>query len=246
MGQILTAWESAVLEALNLSDRIREQGEVDLANAILRADENRDREALLEALENVSETYNGEEEERIREIASAIAFRISNPERHNVDYLLDTAEWLPRVPYGLEPYGLSLTMFQHKDGHEARFWTIPGAPLSEEFGAILVGYDLLSNEKKEPFIGLRMFFEHVVNNQELTTMLDDEEEEITVPMDETEEINFYKCVLPDSKSSSLEKTIGMIRNALFLDETLSQLEAAAKSKTFLSVFPNAPEIPTVL
>lgn len=246
MGQILSPWDSAILEALNLSDRLRERGATEFANDIVSADENKDQEALMEALEAVSEQYTGDEEERIKELAAAIVFKLEDPVSHTVDYLLDTAEWLPRVPHGLEPYGLVLTQFQHKDGHEASFWTIPGAPISEKYGAILMGYDLLTDERGAPFVGLRMFFEHVAGNQELTTMLNDEEEEIVVPLDENEDINFYKCVLSDSKPGTVEKTISLIRNSLFQDETLAELEKAADNKVVLTEFPNAEDIPTEL
>lgn len=246
MGQILSAWEAAVLEALNLSDRIRERGASDLANEIVQADENRDKDALLDALESVAEHYEGDDQERIKELASAIAFKLEDPEHHNVDYLLDTSEWLPRVPYGLEPYGLVLTPFQHKDGYDAKFWTIPGAPISEKYGAILVGFDLLTDQKGAPFVGIRMFFEHIVNNQELTTTLGEDGEELVVPMDDTEDINFYKCVVSDRIPGTVEKTINLIRNALLNDETLVDLEAAAEQGTVLTIFPNAPEIPTQL
>jgi hypothetical protein len=246
MGQILSAWESAIMEALNFADRVKERGAEDLANDIFTADENKDKDGLIEALEAVSEYYEGDEEERIRELASAIAFRVSDPERHHVDYLMDTAEWLPRVPYGLEPYGLVQTQYQHKDGYESKFWTIPGAPISEKYGAILMGFDLLNNQEGNPFVGLRMFFEHIVNNQELTTLLDENGEEIVVPMNEDEDVNVYKCVLSESTPGTVEKAINLIRNALFLDDTLDHLEEAVLQKKILVDFPNAPEIPTEL
>lgn len=246
MGQILSAWESAIMEALNFADRLKERGANDLANDIFAADENRDKDALLDALEAVSEYYEGDEEERIRELASALAFRITNPERHHVDYLLDTSTWLPRVPYGLEPYGLVHTHYQHKDGYESKFWTIPGAPISEKYGALLMGFDLLTNGEGKPFIGLRVFFEHVINNQELTTMLDENEEEIVVPLNEDEDINVYKCVLSELTPGTVEKTINLMRNALFADDTLQKLEEAADEKIILIDFPNAPEIPNEL
>jgi hypothetical protein len=246
MGQILSAWEASIMEALNFADRLKERGADDLANDIFKADENRNKDELLEALEAVSQYYEGDEEERIRELASALAFRLVDPERHHVDYLMGTSEWLPRVPYGLEPYGLVHTVYQHKDGYESRFWTIPGAPISEKYGAILVGFDLLTDQRGKHFIGLRMFFENIVNNQELTTMLDENEEEMVVPLDEEEDINFYKCVLSEATPGTVEKTINLIRNALFSDDTLAKLEEAVENKEVLTIFPNAADIPTEL
>jgi hypothetical protein len=246
MSQVLSAWQAAILEALNLSDRIRERGARDLANSIVQADERRDKEALIEALEDVAETYEGDEEERIREIAAALVFKVDSPEHHNVDYLLDTAEWLPRVPFGLEPYGLALEEYEHKDGHKSRFWYIPGTPISEKYGAILLGYDYLSNQQGQPFIGMRFFFEKVAANQELTTMLDDDGEVMVVPLDDKEDINFYKCILAEKNVGSVEKTLNLIRNALLMEETLSLLEKAVEDKQTLTVFPNAEDIPTEL
>lgn len=246
MSQVLSAWQAAILEALNLSDRIRERGARDLANSIVQADERRDKEALIEALEDVAETYEGDEEERIREIAAALVFKVDSPEHHNVDYLLDTAEWLPRVPFGLEPYGLALEEYEHKDGHKSRFWYIPGTPVSEKYGAILLGYDYLSNQQGQPFIGMRFFFEKVAANQELTTMLDDDGEVMVVPLDEKEDINFYKCILAERNVGSVEKTLNLIRNALLMEETLPLLEKAVEDKKTLTVFPNAEDIPTEL
>lgn len=247
MAQIITQWQAAIAEAVNLADRLRERGAEEYAEAILEADDNQDKDSLIYALEDVADNYDGEDTELVCSVASAIALKVSDPQNHHmVQYKNGAGEWLPRVPYGLEPYGLVETDYHQKDGYAFRVWTFPGSQTSQELGAIFVAYDFLRNENFEPHIGFRLFFEQSAINEELTITFNEENEIEMMTNADGKDISFYKCIVSDMEQGTVHSTISLLMNAIYDEDTFQLLEETAKRGKILDTIPGAEAIPNLL
>jgi hypothetical protein len=247
MNQIITQWQAAIGEALNLAERLTEFGEEDFAEAILEADKERDKDALLDALEDIVEEYDGEESELVCNIADAIALKISDEHNHNmVTYLNGAGEWLPRVPYGLEPYGLVETDYHTKEGYAFRAWSFPGSKSSDKLGTLFITYDFLRNEHNEPHIGFRLFFEESAVQESLEVLGGDGNTRPRMVNSEEKDIAIYKCIVSDMEEGTVEKTISLLMGAVYDDDTFQLLEEVALSAGILEVMPGAEDIPNLL
>lgn len=248
MSQIITQWQAAIAEAINLAKRLDELGEYQhFVEAIIEAHEAQDKDALLEALEDIEDNYDGEEAELVSNVAGAIAIKIEDEHNHTmVNYLNGAGEWLPRVPYGLEPYGLVETDYHHKDGYAFRVWSFPGSQSSEELGTLFIAYDFLKNEVGEPHIGFRLFFENDAINESLDTNLDESQEIEVMGNSDGKDISIYKCIVSDMEEPTVEKTISLLMGAIYDDETFQLLEEVASAGGSLEIIPGAEEIPNLL
>lgn len=245
MRQIVTPWESFIGEVRNLAERISELGHNEFADGILLADERQDMEELMHTLSDITNIYQGEDEEKIKDVAAALKFRGEDIVRHHVEYRNGVGEWLPMVPYGLAPYGLVATIYEHIDGHMLTGWAFPGAPVSKEYGALLITYDYLEDSEGDDYTGLRVFFQEIGIVEPLESLVDEYGEIIISPSQETHDIAVYKCIIPDKITNSVSDTLDIIRDSLFDDSTLEILEAAARDKVILKEFPNGASIPNV-
>lgn len=247
MGQIISQWQAAIGEALNLAERLKELGENELAEDIINADENQDKTELLEALDGVIDSYAGEKAEMVVSVARAIALKISDEHNHHmVEYRNGAGDWLPRVPYGLEPYGLVEADYVQKDGYAFRVWTFPGSQRSEKLGALFLGLDFLLNEAQEPHIGFRLFFEQDAINETLDVVYNEENEIEMMTNGDGKDIAFYKCILAENEPGSVDKTISLLMNAIYDDETFALLEETALEGKHLHTIPGAEDIPNLL
>jgi hypothetical protein len=245
MRQIVTPWESFLGEIHNFAHRLREMGHEEFFDAIMLADERQDIEELQRALLDINRIYHDEEEEIVRDVASALEFRSRDVNRNHVDYHNGIGEWLPSVPYGLSALGLTPMNYDHEEGHLLFAWAFPGAPVSEKYGPILLTYDYLESESGAEFTGMRVFFQESSVHEPLESLVDEDGEIIISPFEDAPDIAVYKCIIPDDIENSIQDTINIIRDSLFMDDTLEILEAAVFNKVILKTFPHGEKIPNV-
>lgn len=245
--QILSQWQAALAEARNLAARLDELGEGSFAELIYEADGNHDADQLVEALTQIVEDYEGEKAELVQAVADAIAMKVEDVNaNHKIDYLNGAGEWLPRVPYGLEPYGLVETDYQNKDGYMFRGWTFPGSNKSEKLGALFIAYDLLTDQNGDPHIGFRLFFEQDAVDENIVMEFDEEREIEIMVNSEDQDISIYKCIVSDLEEGTVSKTLSLLMDAIYDEETFQLLEEVASERKHLHVIPGAEEIPNLL